>query len=290
MHGPAKGLDEIDVSFFFSKKGMVRGHRSHIGRDEEGDEDRIGYGFPHLKQLIHKAEEGQKEVSIRLPPRVSVSKAPIEIGEEGEDQPRLKHQVQGGLSRAFLQVPEEFIPNTGGGAFLNLVAVLNQGPVSLSVDFESGSCGMPDDPDHSNRILSEAFIGIPDGSDDSPLKVCHPADAIDDGKICNIVEKAVDGNVTAKGILLRSPETLFSDNFSVFRFHFLKFKVAAKRRDFNHLSAFKKDMDQPKSAADDPAVLEEIFDLMRVGIGGDVKILWDSSEEEIPDASSHEIG
>ena len=55
------------------------------------------------------------------------------------------------------------------------------------------------------------------------------------------------------------------------------------------LSAFKKHMDQSKSAADDTTIPKEAVDLMGVGIGGNIKVFWNLSQKKIPNASANEI-
>jgi hypothetical protein len=49
-------------------------------------------------------------------------------------------------------------------------------------------------------------------------------------------------------------------------------------------------MDQEKPAANDPAVFEERMDLVRMGIGGHIKVFRGLSEKEIPNAPSDQIG
>jgi capsid portal protein len=48
-------------------------------------------------------------------------------------------------------------------------------------------------------------------------------------------------------------------------------------------------VDQPKPTADDSTVLKEGIDFMRMGIGGDIEIFWDLSEQKISNASPNEI-
>jgi hypothetical protein len=66
--------------------------------------------------------------------------------------------------------------------------------------------------------------------------------------------------------------------------------MTSKSRNFNNLSPFKKDMNQPESAADDAAVSKEGVDLMGVSVGGDIEIFRNPPDEEVANASSHEIG
>ena len=148
---------------------------------------------------------------------------------------------------------------------------------------------MADDTDHSNRILLKSFIRIADGSNDLLFKVSHSADIVDDGEICNIVKKAIDRDVSSQGILFRCSKTFFSDNLTFFCLNLFKFRPTPKGGYLDDLSTFKKYMDQSEPAADDPAVFKEAIDLMGMGIGGDIKIFWNLSEEKIPNTSSDKI-
>ena len=149
---------------------------------------------------------------------------------------------------------------------------------------------MADDPDHSDGVMFKPFVRITNGSDDSSLEVSHPSHTIDDGKICDIVKKAVNRNVPAQGVFLRGPETFRPNDFSFLVLCLLKFRMAAERGDLNDLSPFEKDMDQTKSPADNSAISKEGLDLVETGIGGDIEVFRDPSQEEIANAASHQVG
>jgi hypothetical protein len=149
---------------------------------------------------------------------------------------------------------------------------------------------MADHPDHSNGILFESFLRIADRSDHPLFKILHPSHEVNDRKIGNIVKKTIDGNVAAKGILTGRSKTVCPDNRPIFGFNFFVLRSTSKSRNLNNLSSFKEDLNEPKPPPDDSAVPEEGVHLMGVGICGDIKILRDFSQKEIPDASSDEKG
>jgi len=194
------------------------------------------------------------------------------------------------LSLALLQISKEFISNTGWGTFLYLVPILEKGLIGLIFNGKSGSGGVANDTNHPDRVLLKPFVRITDGSYHLPLEVSHTVDIIDDGKISNIIEKAVDRDVPPQGILLRGSKTFCSDDPSFFGLNLFEFRVASESRDLQELFTFEKDMDQSKSATDGPAVPEEFVDLMGVGIGGDVEVLRDLPKKKIPHAPPNEIG
>ena len=168
--------------------------------------------------------------------------------------------------------------------------MLNNGLVGLVFNGESSSSGMADHPNHSDRILLKSFTRITDGSNDPSLEVCDSANIIYNREICNIVEKAINRDVPAQGILRGRSKTVCPDDIPFFRFYLFKFWPAPKSGYLDDLSPSKKYLDLFKSAANDPAVFKEGIDLMGVSIGGDIKIFWDPFQEEVPDASPDEIG
>jgi hypothetical protein len=153
---------------------------------------------------------------------------------------------------------------------------------------KSGSGSMADGPNHSDRVLLEFFIGIPDGSDDLPLKVSHPMDIVDDGEIRNIVKEAIDGDVPAKGIFLGCSKAICSDDLPIFD-RFFEFRMATKSGDFDDLSLSKKDLNQLESTADNTAVLEEEIDFVRASVGGDIEVFGDLPQKKIANASSYKV-
>jgi hypothetical protein len=163
------------------------------------------------------------------------------------------------------------------------------GLVGLVFNEESGSGSMADDTNHSNRVLFKSFIRITNGPNDPSLKIGDATDIVDDGEICNIVEEAINRDVSAKGILCRRSEAVCPKDIPFFRFYLFKFRSASKSGNLDGLSAFKKHMDQSKSAADDTTIPEEAVDLMGVSIGGNIKVFWSLSQKKIPNASANEI-
>jgi hypothetical protein len=163
------------------------------------------------------------------------------------------------------------------------------GLVGLVFNGESGSGGMADDSDYSNRVLLESFVGIADGSNDLMLEVSYSTDIVDNGKICNIIKKSINRDVAAQGVLFRRPKTLFPDEFPFFCLYFFEFRSAPESGYLDNLSPLKKDLNQSESTSNNPAVFKESIDLMGVRIGGHVKVFRDLSEEEISNTSTNEI-
>jgi hypothetical protein len=163
------------------------------------------------------------------------------------------------------------------------------GLVGLVFNSESSSGGMADDSNHSDRILLESLIRIANGSNDLMLEVCHSIDIVNNGKICDIIEKSINRDVPAQGILLRCPKALFPDEFPFFCLYFFEFRPTSESGYFDDLSSFKEYVDQSEPTANEATILEESVDLMGVRIGDDIEVFWNLSEEKIPNTSTDEI-
>jgi hypothetical protein len=163
------------------------------------------------------------------------------------------------------------------------------GLVGLVFDGKSGARSMADDPDHSDRILLKSFIRVTDRSDNLSIEVRHPADIVYNGEICNIIKKTIHGDVPTQGILRRCSKAVCPNDIAFFCLDFLKFRSTPKSGHFDDLPSFEENMNQSKSATDDPAVLKESINLMGMGIGSHIEILRGFSEEKIPNASADEI-
>jgi hypothetical protein len=147
-----------------------------------------------------------------------------------------------------------------------------------------------DHPDHSYRVLLKSFLCVTDRSNDPAVEILYPPHIVNDRKIRDVVKKPIDGNVAAKGILSGRSETVRPDKRPILLFDLFEFRSASKGRDFNDLSSFEEDLNQSKPSADNSAVSKEGIDLMGVGIGRDIEVFWGFSQQEIPNASSYEIG
>jgi hypothetical protein len=163
------------------------------------------------------------------------------------------------------------------------------GLVGRTLNGKSSSDGMANGPNHSNRILQKSFIGVTDRSDDLSLEVGHPTDVVYNGEVCNIIEKTIHRDVPTQGILRGRSKTVRPNDIPLFCLDFLKFRSTPKSGYFDDVPSLKKDVNQSKPAADDPAVFKKGINLMGVGIGGKIEIFRGLSEEKIPNASADEI-
>lgn len=229
-------------------------------------------------------------MSITLFLRMLISEDPPKIWKEGEEETGFKHQCKGRLGHALSQISKKFIPETRRGTLVYFIVMSKEGLMGWFVDGEPSPGGVANHSDHPDGVLLESLIRIADGPNDPSVKVGHSTDIVNDRKIGDIVEEPIDGNVPSEGILCRSTKAVSSNNISSLRLNLFEFRVTSKSRDLNNLPAFEEDMDQSKPTTDDPAISKEAVDLMGMGIRGDIKIFWDSTQEEITNTSPHKIG
>jgi hypothetical protein len=65
--------------------------------------------------------------------------------------------------------------------------------------------------------------------------------------------------------------------------------VTSKGGDLDGLSAFEEDVNQSKSATDDPAISEKAADFVGVSIGGDIEVSRYLPQEEITNTSPYQV-
>ena len=161
--------------------------------------------------------------------------------------------------------------------------------VSLAFNRETRSGGMANDPNHSDRILLESFIGVADGSNNMSLEVGHPANVVHDGEIRNVIEEAVDREVPSQGIFRRRSKTICPKDGSICCVNLLEFRSTPKRGYLDGLFSLEENMNESETSADDPAVLKKGINLMGVGIGGNIEIFRGLAEEKVTNTSPDQI-
>ena len=268
-----------------------------LGRDrseERGKQERHKNGFGdrrvHLDPLIHVAEEGQEKLFITMLKRIPVAKGPDQLGEETEEKTRLEHQFEGGFGHALPQVPEELIADTGRRTAPYSFPIPKNRLIRFFFNRKSCSGSMADDPDHPDRVLLKFFVRISDGANELSLEISRSSHVVDNRKIGDVIKEAIDRDVPAKRILRRGPEAVGPDDISLFGLNLLEFGVAPECGDLDNLLPFEENMNEAKPPANGPAVPEKGVNLMGMGIGGQVEIFWDPSEQKVPHTSADEIG
>ena len=129
-------------------------------------------------------------------------------------------------------------------------------------------------------------------------QIVHAVDVVDDRERRDVVEERVDREVAAECVFLRraervvvvtrarvvnrAPATPSCDDLLAW------LQLPPERRDLDDLVA-ELDVREPEAAADDPAVAEQLLDLIRVGRRADVEVLGTARQEQVAHAAADEI-
>ena len=195
------------------------------------------------------------------------------------------------------------------------------------VDVEVEARREDDRAHHPDRILEEAHAGIADRPDQPVLEIAQPADVVDDRVRGDVVEERVDREVAAEGVLFGRAEDVVAVDQPLVRAHLRQVRafglhlvldrrvgidrrvgrgvqrlvdlglvrrqlsridLAAERRDLDRLGP-ELDVREAEAAADDPAVAEELLDLVGMRRGADVEVLRAAAEQQVADAAADEV-
>ena len=145
---------------------------------------------------------------------------------------------------------------------------------------------------------------IADRANQPVAKILQAADVVDDRERRDVIEERVDREVAPERVLFGRAERVVVANQQIggrrfdvaFERRFGRRRlvlgpgqdVAAERRHFDVLVA-EAYMRETKPAADDPAVAEELLDLIGMRVGADVEILRPALEQQIAHAAADEV-
>jgi hypothetical protein len=269
--------------------GKLRGRAEVVEQREEEEREAESIGGRVLG--LPKGVESGGEFQEFLPPLFPAQRL-LERGKKGEKHSRFDHQAHGLPGRAFPEFPQKFVTDPGRGTEPDFFHVGKQGPVGDLFDGKSGSGGVTDYPDHSNGVLDEFFFRVSDAPDHAPAKVFESPHMVHEGKVGQIIENSINGNIPAEGVFDGRAER-------VFRFGLVspvavgvikRIGAPAESGDLDVLAPGKIDMGKAEAASDQAGVAEELPNLPGLGVGGHIKIFRSLSQEEVPNASPDQVG
>ena len=177
---------------------------------------------------------------------------------------------------------------------------------------------------HADGILEEPHRGIANRSDHPRAEILEAVHVVDDRERADVVEERVDREVAPERILFRRAERVVAMDHAIVRTrpgevgafrlrllrprirgigrvlgccldhrvdarrHFRRIDLAPERRHLDGLGT-ELHMRETESSADDPAVAEQLLDLMRMGRRSNIKILRAASQQEIAHTAAHQI-
>src|SRR5690349_11044895 len=179
--------------------------------------------------------------------------------------------------------------------------------VDRRIDGEIEPRSHRDGANHPDRIFQEALRRIADASNHARIEISKSAGEVDDRKVADVVEQRVDREVATERIFLGRSERVVTVEHAIVMSgmaavlerdavmrplgygQFFGSQLATEGGHFDRLGT-KPDMSQPEAAADDPAVLEQTLDLIRVRVGADIEVLRAAAEQQVADAAADEVG
>src|ERR1019366_6630347 len=129
-----------------------------------------------------------------------------DLGQERVEKPGLRPEAIRVSSPPPPQRVEELLRDARRGALRDLAVELGDGRAHVLGHREREARRELAGAEHADRILAEANEGVADRAHDAPLEILDPAHEIEDGIRRDVVEKPVDREVAAEGVLFGRPE------------------------------------------------------------------------------------
>ena len=170
---------------------------------------------------------------------------------------------------------------------MNIGPNLFHGLPGFGFDLEIQLGGKLDGPNHPHRVFLKASPGVVDGTNNSLLDVANSVHIVDHAVVGNVIEEAVDGEITAVSIFLRRTKPVVAPQQKVV---LVEFGSTAKSGDFHNLPAREVDVGESKSATYEATVAKQLANLSGSSRSDNVEILWGPLEEEITNTATHQVG
>ena len=233
----------------------------------------------------------------RSPPsagRLVVVEEGSELREEDRHRADLPEQPHRAVRRTTTHEPQDLLEDARACGLRELLATRHHRVVDVRLDAEVEPRRELDRAEDANRVLAEADDRLADGVNRAAFDVLHPAAPVEHLAAIEVVEERVDGEVATNRVLVGVAEDVVAANEEVVRPFAvlgldLDLRAATEGRDLDRLRA-EHDVGETEAPPDDAAVAEERPHVLGTRAGRDVVVLRRPAEEEVPDASSDEVG
>lgn len=215
----------------------------------------------------------------------------IEGGQEGAEDAGLMGEADGAEGGATNKQALNFLAKARDGSIGKFGGVTADGLEVGGADVEVELGGEANGTHHADGIFAETDVGVADGADAAGLEVTETTDVINDGEVVNVVEEAVDGEVTTEGIFLGCAEGVVFELVESVRLigDGVRRRCLAEGGGLDDLFA-KDNMGETEATADEIAIAELALDFVGACVSTDVKIFWGPAKEQITDGTANEVG
>ena len=249
--------------------------------------DRLARPDARIGALERLAGQGAGDsVGFRLDARIGFRK-------EVPEQPVTPQQLVARTPGPGHEELDDFLVEPGRRHLLDQRRQLVDRAARIVFDFESELAGEPHRAQHPHRVLAIALDRVADEPQPAVAQVGMASSEIDDDVLTMIVVEAVHREVAAPCVLFeRAVHVVAHDppvDAHMVRIAGRSVEARSEGRDLDDLAAHAH-VCEPESASDETAASEQTADGVRRRGGRDVEILRLEAEQQIPHASTDEIG
>ena len=161
------------------------------------------------------------------------------------------------------------------------------GCAGLGVDVKAQFGGKAHRAQHAHRVLAIAQARIADDAHGLCRHVLEAAVVIEHGQVGRVEVHRVTGEVAPRGVLLAVAKDVVAQHAAVL----VRFTAGAGAKGRNlHRFLAEHDMDDLEAAADQARAAEQTVHLLRIGVGGDIKVLGCDPEQQVAHRAADHIG
>jgi hypothetical protein len=146
--------------------------------------------------------------------------------------------------------------------------------------------------EHAHRILTVALGGLADEAQAGASEIGESAHPVAKHFVAGVVVEGVDREVAAVGVVALGSVDVVAEKAPLVGdcgSFLMTARRGAERRDL-HVMASEIDVHEAETTADQARVAEDPAHLFGMGVGGDVEVLRMTSEKEIAEGSSDDVG
>ncbi len=202
--------------------------------------------------------------------------------------------MEGGHALAGHEQLEDLIEQPRRGNLQQQRRGIMDGGFGARVEVEVELGGEAHRPEHPHRVLSIAGYRVADQPQGVGLDIADPVGEVVDREIGDIVVQGVDREVAAQGVFLDIAPDIVAQQQAIVGLlrdmvGMILVGLATERGDLDHL-ATEANMHDAEASANDARVTEQVLDLIRRGVRGDIEVLGHMAQQRVTDAPADKEG